>query len=241
MIQDTRYNPQPVKSRTSCPSCGGAITPEQDAKIRDRETQLKEFINGQIKQERWLSRANSNSNVTFGDSPPPNSGLKYTAVMPPEGMKYVYNQETGERSTVPIDKNKGYEIPENKQFPINDLWDRKRDDKKEVPKFYQGSSAAEQKRGTTWGSVPKPPQPQFPEFKPTHGGWSDKQQALAGSGKPGDSLLKPTAKESTKKKIDYDRMMNGMGEKPMMSTPDARNLYEKRRRVEGGARRRRLF
>ena len=38
----------------------------------------------------------------MGDRPPPNSPLMYTQVMPPEGMKYVYNQQTGERSTVPI-------------------------------------------------------------------------------------------------------------------------------------------
>ena len=38
----------------------------------------------------------------MGDRPPPNSPLKYTAVVPPTGMKYVYNQQTGERSTVPI-------------------------------------------------------------------------------------------------------------------------------------------
>jgi hypothetical protein len=38
----------------------------------------------------------------WGPTPPPNSQLRYTAVMPRPGYTYIYNQQTGERTEVPI-------------------------------------------------------------------------------------------------------------------------------------------
>lgn len=153
-MTDRRYRPpinpddfrRPQQARTTCPSCGAAITPEQDTQIREKEQQMQNAIIGRTTvrdRQEGLSpeerareglkpfidfeRNREQQQGQFGDRPPPNSPLKYTAVMPPPGMKYVYNQQTGARSTVPIDGGKGFP-GQQKPFPKDDLWDRKRED-----------------------------------------------------------------------------------------------------------------
>lgn len=248
----SQYNTRPTQARTSCPSCGAPITPEQDTQIRDQDRKRQESIIEKIEvagmspeeqaqyfenrkgelSERFQKRLGQQQGQQqgqnrWGDRPPPNSPLRYTQVLPPEGMKYVYNQQTGQRSTVPIGGRQG-QPGQQKPFPTGDLWDRKREvegeirperdlndpasyggwntwkannpegtldqfkglihlpkddpnaihggtgnpyEKKEFPKifptanlfqrkqqetgFYQGPSAAEQKKGAIWGAPKK--------------------------------------------------------------------------------------
>ncbi len=196
---------KPVQTRSSCPSCGAAITPEQDTQIREQDRRKNESIveklrvaglspeeqaqyhrdRGDISKGRYqptlpegqkplppdvLSERKQEGSGQWGDNPPPNSSLRYTAVMPPAGMRYVYNQQTGERRTVPISgrtlgpkvgPDKTYNPIFDRPIPTGDLFNRKQ---KEETGFYQGPSVAEQKRGTTWGSVPKPSQQSQPQY-----------------------------------------------------------------------------
>ena len=54
----------------------------------------------------------------WGIAPPPNLPLRYTAVMPRSGYKYVYNQQTGQRMEVPIglESNSGGLVEQARQI-----------------------------------------------------------------------------------------------------------------------------
>jgi len=82
---------------------------QQDVKTPEEQKRIDSILNygSQTGEQRVGGQ--------LGDRPPPDSQLRYTAVMPPEGMKYMYNQETGERVTVPV----GYDPAQKQQIGVN--------------------------------------------------------------------------------------------------------------------------
>lgn len=125
------------KTRTSCPSCGAAITPEQDAQIIEQDRQRQESLIEKI--QRQQGQRQPEQPIQPGQQP----GQKRYYYKPGDNVR-VWDRETGEHITAEQAAN----IPDfwsqvdrfdepsqqpgqpgkQKPFPVDGLWDRKLED-----------------------------------------------------------------------------------------------------------------
>lgn len=193
-----------IKTRTSCPSCGAAITPEQDTQIREQEQKRNESIKEKIEvagmspeeREQYFidnPRANSRAIQKFleqqqGQSGQPgqqksfptgdlwdrkredNTTGEYLGYVDGKLQTFPNEQAANDAGASKIQPNYTYqptnvgevkwEGPGNsrweeqqkfKSLPTTDLFQRQKQD----TGFYQGPSAAEQKKGAIWGAPKK--------------------------------------------------------------------------------------
>ena len=153
MITDQRYRPsvRPQQTRTACPSCGAAITPEQDTQIREQDRQRQESIIEKIKEQ-------DGKNTQPGKQKPfPIDGLwdkkreEENQLTPPQ-LGTPGSPEAEARLKWEKENNWNPERKLHTGSPVNDLFQRKQQE----TGFYQGPSAAEQKKGAVWGAQKKP-------------------------------------------------------------------------------------